>query len=271
MRILLIDNNYVYRNYICGILSENGYKITIAENANKAIELLDTSIITSEFFDIAIIEMNLKDMSGEEIGKYIKRNKDLKGMELILITDIGQRGDGIKFKKIGFSSYLTRPINKIQLEYCLVSIVKKIKSKDKSDEFPLITKHSVTEEIKKKVVILIEEDNLINQKVAKNILRNIGYQADTVSNGKEVLEVIEKKKYDLILMDIKMPIINGIEVTKIIRNSNKNYKNIPIIALTALFSEDDKKNVISRGMNDYLSKPIQPDQLNELIEKYLFN
>jgi len=68
-----------------------------------------------------------------------------------------------------------------------------------------------------------------------------------------------------------MPIINGIEVTKIIRNSNKNYKNIPIIALTALFSEDDKKNVISRGMNDYLSKPIQPDQLNELIEKYLFN
>jgi len=174
MRILLIDNNYVYRNYICGILSENGYKITIAENANKAIELLDTSIITSEFFDIAIIEMNLKDMSGEEIGKYIKRNKDLKGMELILITDIGQRGDGIKFKKIGFSSYLTRPINKIQLEYCLVSIVKKIKSKDKSDEFPLITKHSVTEEIKKKVVILIAEDNLINQKVAKHNLRKIG-------------------------------------------------------------------------------------------------
>jgi len=215
--------------------------------------------------------MNLKDMSGEEIGKYIKRNEDLIGMELILITDMGQRGDGIKFKKIGFSSYLTRPINKIQLEYCLASVVKKIKSEDISDEFPLITKHSVTEEIKKRVVILVAEDNIINQKVAKHILRNIGYQSDSVSNGKEVLDVIEKKKYDLIIMDIKMPVMNGMEVTKIIRNSNKSYKNIPIIALTALFSEDDKKNAISKGMNDYLSKPIQPDQLNELIEKYLFN
>jgi CheY-like chemotaxis protein/HPt (histidine-containing phosphotransfer) domain-containing protein len=185
---------------------------------------------------------------------------------------LGNRGDAKKMQEIGFAAYLTKPIGDSQLRDCLALAVSKKHFESKIQHIPIVTRHSISEDRKRRIRILLAEDNMINQELAVGILEKVGYRADAVSNGKEVLSALEKGFYDLILMDVQMPEMDGFEATAAIRRKEReNGKHIPIIAMTAHAMKGDRERCLEAGMDDYLTKPIQPQSLIEIIGRWVDN
>jgi CheY-like chemotaxis protein/HPt (histidine-containing phosphotransfer) domain-containing protein len=187
-----------------------------------------------------------------------------------MLTSIGNRGDARKMQEIGFAAYLTQPIKDAQLRDCLGLAVSRKHLESKTQPMPIVTRHSVAEDRKRRNRILLAEDNMINQELALGLLEKVGYRADAVANGKEVLSALEKVPYDLILMDVQMPEMDGFEATAAIRRKEKESgSHIPIIAMTAHAMKGDRERCLEAGMDDYLSKPIQPQSLKEVIGRWV--
>jgi two-component system sensor histidine kinase/response regulator len=145
--------------------------------------------------------------------------------------------------------------------------------KARSDEVPaggIVTRHTVAESVNRRIRILLAEDNIINQTVALAFLEKLGYRADVVANGQEVLHALERIPYDLVFMDCQMPEMDGFEATAVIRRPDSPVLNhdIPIIAMTAYAMKGDREKCIAAGMNDYLAKPIQAEKLAEALERW---
>jgi two-component system sensor histidine kinase/response regulator len=187
----------------------------------------------------------------------------------VMMTSVGKRGDASRFEKAGFTAYLTKPIKRAQLHDCLVMVLERAESV----EHPcgaIITRHSVVEGRKGEVRILLAEDNLTNRMVALKILEKLGYTADAVGNGLEVLDAVQALPYDLVLMDVQMPEMDGFEATQKIRNleSTASNRDLPIIAMTAHAMKGDRERCLEAGMSDYVTKPIRPRELGEAIARW---
>jgi CheY-like chemotaxis protein/HPt (histidine-containing phosphotransfer) domain-containing protein len=173
-------------------------------------------------------------------------------------------------EEIGFAAYLTKPVKSAQLHDCLALAIGSKSSAPGTPSVPIITRHSVVEARKQKIRLLLAEDNITNQKVALKILEKAGYRAEAVMNGLEALTALEKNPYDLILMDVQMPEMDGFETTGAIRRKEKEKGgHMPIVAMTAHAMKGDRERCLEAGMDDYLSKPIQPKELIEVIERQL--
>jgi CheY-like chemotaxis protein/HPt (histidine-containing phosphotransfer) domain-containing protein len=175
-------------------------------------------------------------------------------------------------KEIGFAAYLTKPVKTSQLYDCLTTIVdRETETRKGISSESIVTKHSISEDQKRKIRILLAEDNMINQQVALNILEKFGYRADAVADGLEAVKALKMIPYDLVLMDVQMPEMDGFEATAKIRNPNSVVINhdVPIIAMTAHAMKGDRERCFKVGMNDYLTKPVDPKALLERLEKWL--
>jgi CheY-like chemotaxis protein len=176
----------------------------------------------------------------------------------------------MRLRKIGFSGYLNKPVKNSDLYNCLVTAVG-LKASEPGDPTPkMVTRHTTKENQKHNVRILLAEDNKVNQVVAIKTLKKMGYTADTASNGKEAVKALQEKTYDMVLMDVQMPEMDGFEATKTIRNPVSQVRNheIPIIAMTAHAMKEDRQRCLDNGMDDYTSKPINRKDLLEKIEKW---
>ena len=187
-------------------------------------------------FEIAIIDMQMPDMDGEELGLRIKQDPDLADTILIMVSSMGARGDVARLKKIGFGAYLTKPIKQSQLYDCLATTAKIWKEKKQPQDATIVTRHSLADNKKQGIRILLAEDDATNQKVALHILKKFGYRADAVENGQGVLEALEKIPYDVVLMDVQMPEMDGLDVCRTLRQE----WSVPIIMLTARSDEVDR-------------------------------
>jgi CheY-like chemotaxis protein len=187
-----------------------------------------------------------------------------------MLTSLGLRGDVKRLKKIGFSGYLNKPVKMSDLNSCLKTVIGKKTMHPANDSSKIVTKYTIRENEKRHVRILLAEDNDINQKVAMNILKKLGYKADIAVNGMEAVNALEKDSYDLVLMDVQMPEMDGFEATKTIRNPDSKVRNhnIPVIAMTAHAMKEDRQRCLDHGMDDYMSKPINPEELSKKIEKW---
>ncbi|MGA8180899.1 MAG: response regulator, partial [Desulfobacterales bacterium] len=243
-------------------------------------------------FEIAIIDMQMPEIDGEELGRQIKKDPNLATTVLIMVSSMGARGDAARLKTIGFAAYLSKPVKQLQLYDCLSATAGKFKEKERSQDTAIITRHSLADDKKRRVRILLAEDDPTNQKVALNILKKFGYWADAVSNGQEVLGALEKDPYDIVLMDIQMPVMDGYAATGRIRRLELEFlraksgekdsgnasvpcfkyleqsKRISIIAMTAHAMKGDREKCIAAGMDDYTPKPINPHEFLEKIEKW---
>jgi signal transduction histidine kinase/DNA-binding response OmpR family regulator/HPt (histidine-containing phosphotransfer) domain-containing protein/HAMP domain-containing protein len=269
-RILVVDDNATNRQVVTEQLGSWGCHTEEASGGLQALDRLRQALAEGRRFDIAILDMQMPEMDGEMLGRKIKEDPDLKDTILVMLSSMGHPGDAAYMREIGFAAYLTKPVKQSHLYDCLATVTgRKIEERSKATEKPLVTRHSLAEGRKRKVRVLVAEDNITNQQVALNILEKLGLRADAVADGREAVKAVETVPYDLVLMDVQMPEMDGFAATREIRNSKSDIRNVPIIAMTALAMKGDRERCLEAGMDDYISKPIEPQQLVKKIETWV--
>lgn len=263
--ILIVDDNPTDRRRYRSYLENLDFQIDEAANGRQAIQQLTAASGQQAPFDVIIIEKILPGMDGKEITTAIQKIPELSKTRRIMLTDEGKRGDLEQAEKLGFSAYLTKPVEKKQLLECLQLVLKA------ESTTPIITRYQLAAEKKKTIRILIADDNILNQKLILTHLKKAGYGGDVVSNGKEVLEALKKKDYSIVLLDVAMPVMDGVEAARRIRSSEGGTvnRNVPIVGITAYTQDEEIHRFIESGMNECVTKPIDRDRLIAAIEKHL--
>jgi CheY-like chemotaxis protein len=270
-RILAVDDNATNREVLSAYLGSWGCRCGAASGAQEALRMLRQAVETADPFHLVILDQIMPEMDGEAMGRAIKADPALKDTVLVMLTSWGRRGDAARVKEIGFSAYLTKPVKHSQLFDCLVTVLGEGSGRAKQDKRPpLVTRHSLAE-AKRKVRILLVEDNIVNQKLAMRLLEKMGYRSDAVGNGKEAVTALEMVPYDVVLMDVQMPEMDGYEATRVIRDPQSKVRDheVPIIAMTANVMKGDRERCIEAGMDDYIAKPIEPHKLVEVMKTFL--
>jgi signal transduction histidine kinase/CheY-like chemotaxis protein len=270
-RILIVDDNATNRYVLREQLNSWGCRHGETSNGMQALEELRLTVDSKDPYEIAILDMQMPEMDGETLGRKIKQDPDLKNTILVLLTSMGKRGDAKRIEEIGFAAYLTKPVKQSQFYDCLTTVTSTKKEMLTDQPATIVTRHSVVEDKKHKQRILLVEDNITNQKVALNILKRFGYNADAASNGKEAVKALKMIPYDIVLMDCQMPVMDGYEATGEIRNPESKVLDhkVPVIALTAHAMKGDREKCLEAGMDDYLCKPINPQELFDILKKWI--
>jgi signal transduction histidine kinase/PleD family two-component response regulator len=270
-RILVVDDNATNRRIVAALLEAWECRHAEAASGEEALEVLRAAVEEDDPFRIAILDMAMPGMNGEMLGRRISEDPVLGGLPLVMLTSMGQRGDVARLEECGFAAYLTKPVKRSHLHDCLATIAGTVGSTRKSRDRRMITRHTLAESRKRPVRILVAEDNAVNQKVALAILTRLGYRADAVANGEEAVEALKTIPYDLVLMDVQMPVMDGFEATAAIRDAASGVldPNIRIIAMTAHALKGDRELCLDAGMDDYVPKPVRPEALAEAIRVQL--
>ncbi len=269
VRVLVVDDHAANRELLMERLASWGMPSVEAENAPTALRRLREAKRSGTPFRVIITDMQMPDMDGEALGRAIRADEDLADTILVMMTSLGRRGDARRMADIGFTAYLTKPVRHSELFDCLVTALTGTAPRRSTQ--PIVTRHSVREQRRGNLRILLAEDNVTNQQVAVGILGKLGLHADTVDNGREAVEALMSTSYDLVLMDVQMPEMDGLEATRRIRDPRSEipHRDIPIIAMTARAMPGDRDLCLEAGMDDYLSKPVTPEALAEVLHKWL--
>lgn len=274
VRMLVVDDNLSNLELTKSLLQSWGVLVDTSQTGPDALQKMYDAYFDEKPYQVVLIDMRMPHMTGETLGKIVKDDKKLLETRLVLMTDMGQRGDAGKFFSAGFSAYLTKPLMQSDLYVCLGQVMgNKEDVKGIFAEPHIITRHSIAEDRKARFKILLAEDNITNQKVALGLLKKLGYRADAVGDGIEAVAALEERYYDLVLMDVQMPVLDGFGATEKIRNGSQSGvfdPNIPIVAMTAHAMQGDREKCLEKGMNDYISKPIDPAKLEEIISRWLY-
>ncbi|HEB56618.1 MAG TPA: response regulator [Gammaproteobacteria bacterium] len=294
LNLLVVDDNITNREVLRGQLEHWGASVVEAEDGPQALAECEQRIEQSElpFFDIAFLDMQMPGMDGEQLGKALKADPRFSQMKLVMMTSMGYQGEARHFADIGFSGYFPKPATTSDLFDALSVVAEDGEALQQAR--PLVTHHylktlshnkeSATENgnsiMKDKpwtenTRVLLVEDNQVNQLVASGILANMGIQVDIAADGLAALNSLNQSSADapyiLVLMDCQMPEMDGYEATCAIRDgkAGENYKSIPIIAMTANAMQGDREKCLEVGMDDYLSKPIEPELLFKKLQQWL--
>lgn len=268
LRVLVVDDNQTNRKIISEMLTSWRMKPIEADSPTKALRLLNVASQGGRPFDLVIMDMHMPQMDGFTLAQKIKK-KISPPPVMIILTSVGSPGDAALCRKIGIAAYLNKPIKQSDL---LDAILLSLGTEpQRREEKPLITRHTIRE-FKEKYTILLAEDNIINQKVAVNLLEKMGHRVKAVTTGEEALKALEKEKFDLVLMDIQMPKMDGLTATRKIREKEKKTKkHLPIIAMTAHALKRDREKCLAVGMDDYIAKPLKVEKLEEVISRVMAN
>ncbi|MEO5359629.1 MAG: response regulator [Nitrospirota bacterium] len=260
LSILVVDGNILSLNSYIRVLENKGHKVGSAASGYEALRKLKTGDYTA-----ALIDLQIHDMDGFDLAGQIKSDPATHAVKVILIVSAGLKGDVSRCKTLGIDGYVVRPVD----EDSLAETIRLTFRGGARDEPVVITRHTLSE-LRRPVHILIAEDNIVNQKVALGILEKKGYRVDVASNGKEAVEALRKQPFDIILMDVQMPEMDGFEATKYIRSAvdSKIDTNIPIVAMTAHAMVGYKEICLEKGMTDYITKPLKASTLYEIVEQY---
>ncbi len=275
-RILIVDDHITNRLILSTLLNSWGAHTLEAPDGPSALDIIHRFTSEGVTIDAAIVDMQMPEMDGEELARKIKGDKEAGDMALILMSSSGHLGENEKLKNAGFSACLLKPVRQSQLfdsismalgQKIAPDIDKGVLTQPEKDDNP------AQHERKHHFRILLADDSITNQAVAAAILNKLGYRVDTVINGAEAINALKKNNYHIVLMDCQMPDMDGYETTRRIRKNEDGVKNpeIPVIALTANALKGDREKCLNAGMNDYLSKPIDPLILRDKLERWLLN
>ncbi|QIN81618.1 PAS domain S-box protein [Rubrobacter tropicus] len=276
LRALVVDDNATNRSILARQLSSWGVESASSADGPDALKELRGAAGRGDSYDLAILDMQMPGMDGMELARKIKEDPTLSPTRLILLTSVGQRGDGEEARDAGIHAYLTKPVRQSDLHGALAAVMGGVREPDQK-EARLVTRHTLREErTGNRARLLLAEDNPVNQKVAVRMLENIGYRVDVARNGCEAVEAIShadpEASYAAVLMDVQMPEMDGYEATATIRRREREAgdgRRVPILAMTANAMVGDREKAIEAGMDDYLSKPVGAEELAAVLARWV--
>jgi len=279
LRVLVVDDNRTNRFIQTEYLKSYGCLPMEATDGKDALIILSESVSSEEPFDLILTNFQMPGMSGFDLAGKIRAMDDLKAIPIIIISSVGMIGDGKSCRDIGINGYLTKPIRRDDLRKAVESVLGLAEDKDLNGK-KLVTRHTITEDYRKSARILLVEDYPTNQLVAMGHLDSAGYQVDLAENGQLAVEAFKRKRYDMILMDIQMSVMDGYEATNAIRNlenelnktgdkkDSGKLERTPIIAMTAHAIKGYKEKCFKSGMDDYITKPLRRKEFLEIVDKW---
>ncbi len=265
-RVLVVDDNLTNRRILEELLARWGMKPTLADTGDHALHILMDAAGARKPFTLVLTDGNTADMDGFRLAQEIHKNPGRSVAIIMTLTSGRPRGDVARCRELGLASYLTKPVGEAEL----LDVILRVTGSTRPETTPSpVTGHAVREE-RRKLRILLAEDNPVNQLIASRLLEKQGHHVVSCGNGRQALERLDRERFDLILMDVEMPEIDGFEATATIRKKEETTAaRIPIIAMTAHALKGDRERCLAAGMDDYVSKPIQAGALFEAIEKLL--
>jgi two-component system sensor histidine kinase/response regulator len=278
-RMLVVDDNQTNRRILRDLLAAEGTVLDEASSGSAGLETLRRAATQGTPYDLAILDVQMPDRDGFDVASEVRADRGLAATRLLMLTSAGQRGDGKRCRTLGIEGYLTKPISRADLLEAL-AVVLAAPATPVAAQAPatpagparpaggrvpeLVTRHSIVES-RPTLRILLAEDNPVNQQVASALLLKRGHQVDVVSDGRQAVAAVEREIYDVVLMDIQMPEMDGFAATAAIR-ALPGREALPIIALTAHALSGERERCLAHGMTGYLAKPFKSHELFALIE-----
>jgi signal transduction histidine kinase/CheY-like chemotaxis protein len=269
LRVLVVDDNFTNRRILQSMLLRLGMQPTLVESGPAAMQALEIARSTGYSFPLILLDCHMPEMDGFALAELIQKDPELCPVAIMMLTSAGHLGDAAQCRELGIRGYLVKPFHQAELLDAICEILKK--EAPQKTNLSLITRHTLQED-KHRARVLLAEDNLVNQTFAVRLLEKRGYTVKVVGDGRSAVEAHEASQFDIVLMDVQMPSMDGFEATAAIRAKEKlTGAHIPIIALTAHALKGDREQCISAGMDDYVSKPIRAVELVSIMERLLDN
>jgi len=273
LKALVVDDNATNRLILRETLSLWGIEVTEAAGGNEAIRRLRQAQESASTFDLVLIDCKMPDMDGFEVAKNIKNDQGLDGTPVMMLTSEDRSNHIARAKLLGISAYLLKPVKRAELYNTIVRIL----ATQKTDTLKKEEKRRKVERAKRRLhempplSILVVEDDEINRKMITRMLEKEGHKVTVAGNGREALDVMENFRFDIVLMDVRMPGMDGLEVTRVIREREGQGRggHVPVVAITASAFREDMERCLQVGMDGYISKPIRKEELLETIAEKL--
>jgi signal transduction histidine kinase/CheY-like chemotaxis protein len=268
VRVLIVDDNPTNRRILEGMLLRWEMKFTSAQNGTEALRKLSEAEEAGQPFALILTDMHMPEMDGFELIERI-RHSSSSPATIMMLTSAGHRGDAARCQELGVAAYLLKPIRQSELREAIARV---LGAREQKGAIPLITRYSLQDarEPSSSLRILLAEDNPVNQRLACRLLEKRGHSVVVAANGLEALEALEKERFNLVFMDLQMPVMDGFEATAAIRKKEvATGTHLAVIALTAHAMKGDREKCLESGMDDYLTKPIRTQDLDQLLENYV--
>jgi signal transduction histidine kinase/CheY-like chemotaxis protein len=267
-QFLVVDDNQTNRRILRGLLGEYGAEVLAADGAKEALALMRQRAEAGKPVTLLVSDAHMPELDGFWLAEQVKSDAKLAGTAIMMLTSAAQRDDGERCRALGISGYLTKPVSQSELREAILLLLN-----PESGEFtgggPIVRHAAHTGRAGSSLKILVAEDNPVNQRVALRMLGKRGHRITVVNNGREALAALEMQAFDLVLMDVQMPEMDGFEATAAIRQSERGTgKRQPIVAMTAHAMKGDSQRCIDAGMDGYIGKPIRGEDLYALLDGF---
>jgi len=269
-RILIVDDNATNQRVLSAQLVHAGYSVTTVSNGIAALDELQNATATDQTFDMVITDFQMPDMDGAMLGERIIAMRELANTRLVMLTSLDRHGDTPRLAALGFAAYLTKPVRVRELIDAVARVMSGSPRQWQMETQPMITLNMLTQPQAQAGYaghVLLVEDNFVNQKVAVRFLERLGCTVEVASNGAEGVAACQQRQFDIVLMDLQMPVMDGMAATRKIRELEIS-SHTPIIALTANAMTGDRELCEAAGMDGYLTKPIEVDRLRNILAKF---
>jgi len=263
LRVIAVDDHEANRTIIVEFAHRMGMEVTAAASGLEALTALAEAHEAGRPIDLALLDCHMPEMGGFELAEEIRKDPRFGDVLMVAFTAAGQPGDGARCEELGIASYLLKPLAPAELRDALLLTMEKGAGAQERGE--LVTRHSLRE-ARLSLNVLLAEDNRVNQRLAMHVLERFGHNVHLARTGVEAVEALETDHFDVVLMDIQMPEMDGIEATRRIREREaRDGSYTPIVAMTAHAMVGDRERFLAAGMDDYVSKPISRDRLREVL------
>jgi CheY-like chemotaxis protein/HPt (histidine-containing phosphotransfer) domain-containing protein len=271
LRLLVVGDSPSMREELVSYGVALGLRADDAPDGRQALTQLREAAARGKAYDFALLSLVHPDVDGMTLARTIKSDPDIAAVRIVLIPVKGVRGQAMEAREAGIAAYLPRPVQLPELMQCLLSLTTHVPNAIREDEPALVTRHTLDEQHGRRdeFRILVTDDNLVSQQVTSLLIRKLGYQVDTASNGLEAVEAAARVSYDVILMDCQMPVMDGLAATAEIRRREHGGRRTPIVACTAGVGLKDREECAGAGMDDFLEKPVRKHELVGILNRWL--
>ncbi|MGC2467832.1 MAG: response regulator [Candidatus Acidiferrum sp.] len=269
VKVLVVDDNRTNRRILDGMLKRWEMRPILVEGGEEALAELSSAREAGEPYRLVLTDMHMPKMDGFTLVERIRQRPELATATIMMLTSAGHRGDAERCKELGVAAYLLKPIRQSELRESIALV---LGAREQSGAIPLVTRYSLQDSRDPMTVlrILVAEDNAVNQRLVVRLLEKRGHRVVLAVDGRQAVEALNQESFDLVLMDVQMPEMDGLEATTIIREKEKQTgKRQPIVALTAHAMTGDRDRCLTAGMDGYLTKPIRSQELDRILNSYV--